>query len=145
MESRSHNFGFSPISYIRCAIGYKISSSASMATLGHTQWWFIRPKSVDDHQGVVWNQSFPLLEHTPVTGRASCLAATIPGSWSAAVCELFAANLYMCIHVHTHVHIHAYTYTYAHVCAHLYTSTYHPAIRHLQTRHTVGASYLLRH
>ena len=51
-----------------------------MATLSHTQWWFVRPKSASDHQGVVWIQSFPLLGNPAVTGMASRLAAAIPGS-----------------------------------------------------------------
>ena len=31
----------------------KIIPPSSMATVSHTQWWFVRPKSAGDHQGVV--------------------------------------------------------------------------------------------
>ena len=62
--------------------------------------------------------------------------------WSVAAYWLFAANLYMCIHMHIHVHIQAYTYPY--MCTHIYTSICPPAIRRLPTRHTVGVSFLLQ-
>ena len=57
----------------------KISSSPSMATKaiprdGSYAW------TARDHQGVVCNQSFLLLGHPPVTGRASHLSAAMPGS-----------------------------------------------------------------
>ena len=37
-------------------------------------------RTADDHQLVVCNQSYLLLGHPPTTGRASCLAAAMPGS-----------------------------------------------------------------
>ena len=126
----------------------KTSSSASMATLSYTQWWFVRPKSTGDHQGVVWVQSFPLLGHPSLAGRASRLEALCQAVWSAAVYWLLAANLYMHIYIHTLIHIHVYTilhiYLYTYVCTHLYRSIHPPAILDLPTRHTVGASYLFR-
>ena len=54
-------------------------------------------------------------------GRYICQAAWSAAAiyarqyaWSAAAYWLFAANLYMCIHIHSHVHIHAYTYIQIH-------------------------------
>ena len=68
----------------------KISSSASLATLSHTNWWFVLSKSSGDHQRVVWIQSFPLPEHPPVTSR---LAAGIKKVKSSMAKSLKLENL----------------------------------------------------
>ena len=99
----------------------KISSSASMATISAIPNGMsaIRPKSAGGHQGVVWIQSFPLLGHrfTPARDRQGLALSGryMPGSLVRGCYWLFAANLYMCIHMHTHVHIHAYTYIQIHI------------------------------
>ena len=110
----------------------KISSSASMAMLSHTQWWFVCPKSAGDHQEVVWIQSLSLLGHPPMTGWALCLAVTMPGSLAVAACW-YSQLTYTCAYTCTHTYIYMHTY--------IYISKGPPAIRHPPTRHTVGASY----
>ena len=51
-----------------------------MATLSHTKWLFVCPKAAGDLQGVVWIQSFPLIELLLMINTASRLAAAMPGS-----------------------------------------------------------------
>ena len=118
----------------------KISSSTAMATIYHTQWWFIHPKSASDHPGVVWIQ-FP----SPRIPAHDRLGLALSGSLvhTQLLNLLFAANLDMCIHMHTHVHIHAFTYAFIYTCTHIYTFIGALAICNLPTCHTVGASNLL--
>ena len=135
-----HNYGFSPISSQECR-WLKTSSSAAMATLSHTQWWFVSQKSAGDYQGVVWIHRFPLLGHPPVTGMVSIA----PSGRSARQLGLrlvigYSQLTYTC--AYTCRHIHACIHTY--LLTHLYTSISTPAIRHLPTRGTVGACYLHR-
>ena len=57
--------------------------------------------------------------------------------------ELFTFILYgvlVCCDRKCSVHQHIHAYTYTNVCAHMYTSIGRPAIRHITTRHTVGAA-----
>ena len=97
-----------------------------MATLSNTPWWFIRSFSTSGHQGVVWIQSFPLLGHSPATGKASRLAAAMPGS---SVRSCLLVILSQPIHVYTHAHtrtytcMHIYTYTRSHTYIHIYRSS----------------------
>ena len=91
-----------------------MSSSVSMATLSHTQWWFARSKSAVTTKRrfdfrVSLSKDTRKWQEGPRAYRPLCQSV-----WSAAVYWLFAANLYMCIHMHTHVHIYAYTYIQIH-------------------------------
>ena len=81
MKGRSHNYGFIPISSLWDAVGLKVSSPASMATLTHTQRWFIRPKSGRLPPSGGLDSEFPS-PRTPAhdwQGFAQ-LAAAMPGS-----------------------------------------------------------------
>ena len=124
----------------------KISSSASMATLSHTQMVVRMPKVSRWPPRGGLDSEFPS-PMAPARDRQSlALCGRCGRQFGRQLlnCRLFTATPYMRIQMRTHVHIHAYTYTYTYVCTHLYSSVGSTAIRHLPTRHTVGASYLLR-
>ena len=75
-----------------------------MATISHTQWWLVSPKSAVTTKGR-FGFSVSLSYDTRLASRLV---------WSVAAYYLFSANLYMCIHEHTHLHIYAYTYVQIH-------------------------------
>ena len=77
-----------------------------MATLSHTQWWFVSPKSAGDHQGVIRIKEFPsprtLARHRQGCALTGCNA------------RQFGSRLLIGYSQLTYdVHTHAYTRRYA--------------------------------
>ena len=79
-EGRSHNYGFSPKSSLRGAVGF----DENLIRLNGSP----KPYPMVVHTPIVsrwlprggWIQSFLLLGHPPMTGRASRLAVAMTGS-----------------------------------------------------------------
>ena len=69
---------------LRGADGFKENLSRLNGYPKHYPMMVHTPISAGGHHGEVWVQNFFFLGHPPMTGRASRLAAAMPGSLSAA-------------------------------------------------------------
>ena len=104
-------YGFSPISSLRG--WFKIRSSTSMATISHTQWWFVPPKLASDHQGVVWIQ-FPC-PRTPARERQGLsLSGRYARQLGPRLHIGYAQLTYTCAYTCTHTYIYMHTHIQIH-------------------------------
>ena len=89
-----------------------------MATISHTQWWFIRPMSAGEHQGVVLYSELPC----PRTHAR----AAMPGSLVRGCLLVIRSKP---VHVHTHGYIRTYTciHIYIYTCVHTYIHIHRPS------------------
>ena len=90
-----------------------------MATISHTQWWLVSPKSAVTTKGR-FGFSVSLSYDTRLASRLV---------WSAAA-YFYSQLTYTCAYTSTHMYIFMHT--------RIYKSIGPLAIRHLPTRHTVG-------
>ena len=136
-EGRSHNYGFSPKSLLKGAVGFKEKLNGypkPFFMVVHTpivSWW--PPRGGLDSE-------FPS-PRTPAHGR-QCLALCGRYAWQFNPWLLIGFSPLS--YVHTHAHTRTYTCIHMYIYIRVHTYAHPLALRHLQMRHTVGASYLLR-